>query len=450
MRTRSIHARLMAWGAGLTAAALLAAWAGISTLLQGFVEHRLDAELAAAARAVMAGSEWSDLEASGLTVQPGPSDPRFEAPYSGWYWQVTDGTAVLARSSSLLGAELSAPGRQGPDGEVLRAHEETYTAPGDARPLRVTVTLPNDEVQAELSAIRMPLMVSLWVLGSAILAALLLAVRVGLRDLREFAAGLAALREGRSSVLPSTQVAELCPLAVELQRLLDVNAEQAARAKAQAADLAHALKTPLAVLANRASAEDAALIARMDAMIRWHLRRAQATNAGLNPAARTALGPVLEDLALVLRAQAARHTKTLTIEADDALIFRGESEDLAEILSALAENALHWARAHVRITAHERHSRLLIEVADDGPGIPPEQREHILGRGARLDQSGTGHGLGLAIAADRIRAYAGMLTLETAPEGGLLARVELPAAPSQTRRPTGRSFSEPTTPDRHA
>jgi signal transduction histidine kinase len=230
-------------------------------------------------------------------------------------------------------------------------------------------------------------------------------------------------------------VAELAPLSAELDRLVAARAAQIDRARAQAADLAHALKTPMAVLANRAGPEDAALIARMDAMIRWHLKRARAAGAGLDPAARADAAAVLADVALVLRAQAARRGVALHIDAPPAPAFRGDAEDLAEILGALAENAVQWAQGRVRIALGGQDRALVVEIADDGPGIPAEDRARLLARGARLDEAAPGHGLGLAIAADRIRAYGGTLTLDTAPEGGLLARITLPAAPAALAPP---------------
>ena len=139
------------------------------------------------------------------------------------------------------------------------------------------------------------------------------------------------------------------------------------------------------------------------------------------------MAPVLEDVALVLGPKARRRGVALTLAAQDAPDFRGDAEDLAEIAGALAENAVRWARRAVTISARRIGQTLLIEVADDGPGIAPEDRARLLARGARLDEKTEGHGLGLSIVADRVRAYGGALALDTAPAGGLSARVTLPA-----------------------
>jgi signal transduction histidine kinase len=306
-------------------------------------------------------------------------------------------------------------------------HDARFTAPGDGRRLTVTVTLPEAEAAAELSSIRRPLTLALALLGAALLAAQGLAVRAGLVDLTRFARAVAVDRDGQSETLPPATAAELRPLSDELTRLIAANAAQVARARAHAGDLAHALKTPLAVLANRAEPEDAALIERMDRTIRWQLKRARASSAGLDPKARAAVPAVLEDLALVLTPEARRRGVTLEISAAGAPDFRGDPEDLAEIVGALAENAVKWARSVVQLAAESCAEGLRITVADDGPGIPEADRARLLARGARLDETVPGHGLGLAIAADRVAAYGGRLALGQTERGGLAVTVTLPA-----------------------
>lgn len=430
MIPRSVRGRLLLWSGGLTAAALLASWWGLSALLSDFVARRLAAELAADARGIMAAAEWDETKGT-FAVRPAPADPRFGMPQSGWYWQVADGERVLARSPSLLSADL------GPDGAgtavagaALRAHREGFTAPGDGRALTVTVTLPEAEVAAELAAVCVPLALGLAGLGVALVLAQVAAVRAGLADLLRFSRAVAAVRDGRAERIAPPAAAELVPLAAELDRLIAANRAQIERARAAAGDLAHALKTPLAVLANRAGPEDAALIARMDRMLRWHLRRARAAALANDPGARAPLSEVLSDVALVLRPAVERRGLSLRIAAEAAPDFRGDAEDLGEMIAALAENAAKWANGGLRIAARGAvGGRLVVEVADDGPGIPEADRARLRARGMRLDQSAPGQGLGLAIASDRAAAYGGSLALETAPEGGLLARLDLPAAP---------------------
>jgi signal transduction histidine kinase len=427
MRVGSIRARMLAWSAGLTLGALVLAWFAVSAVLADFVNRRLDADLTAAARGVMAAAGWD--AAGAFAVLPPPADARFDRPLSGWYWQVSDGAAVLARSPSLVTGNLGVDGagRTGPNGAALVAQVTEFTAPGDGRRLVVTVTLPAAEAAAELAAIRRPLALALAVLGAALMAAQVLAVRAGLVDLTRFARAVALVRDGRAEALPPAQAAELRPLSDELSRLIAANAAQLTRARAHAGDLAHALKTPLAVLANRAAPEDAALIDRMDRIIRWHLKRARAASAGLDPTAQTAVAPVLQDVALVLGPEARRRGLSLQVKAAGAPDFRGDAEDLAEIVGALAENAVKWAQSLVQMAARPCSEGVEITIIDDGPGIPEPDRARLLTRGARLDEATPGHGLGLAIAADRVGAYAGTLSLAQAPGGGLMVTVVLPA-----------------------
>jgi len=426
MRLRSIRTRLVLWALGLTAIATVIAWFVLSSLLSDFVSRRLSDQLLADARGLMAASGWDATE--NFVVDPMPSYPRYEEPLSGWYWQVADGAAVLARSPSLVTGNLGLDGfsSTGPEGEPLMLRTERYTAPGDGRLLTVSVTVPSAEVRREIDALTGPLLALLGMLGGALLLAQLVAVRAGLVDLTRFTRAVADVRAGGRTSMPPADVVELEPLAAELDRLLIANRRQVERARTHAADLAHALKTPLSVLANRAGLDDAVLIERMERMIRWHLKRARATGAGLDPLVSTPVAPVIEDVMLVLGPELDRRGLAATITVDGAPIFRGDYEDLVEMLGALAENAAKYGATTIRLAAGQEGDGLVIEVTDDGPGIPQEARTLLVKRGERLDEAIPGQGLGLAIVADRAQLYGGRLELDSAPEGGLLARLVLP------------------------
>ncbi|MFN3279947.1 MAG: ATP-binding protein, partial [Paracoccus hibiscisoli] len=204
---------------------------------------------------------------------------------------------------------------------------------------------------------------------------------------------------------------ELIPLAQALNALLSANADTIARARTHVGNLAHALKGPLATLMLRAKGPEAGLLAQMDRMIRWHLRRAALAGPGAALARATPVGPVLEDLALVFAPQAARRGIILSLDPGPVPAFAGEAQDLAEMLGNLVENALAHARSTVRLTAPAAPpGRLVLAVEDDGPGIPAEERDRLMARGARLDEATTaGSGLGLAILADLVALYEGRL-----------------------------------------
>lgn len=237
---------------------------------------------------------------------------------------------------------------------------------------------------------------------------------------------VAALAQGRVDRLPEPRAPDIAPLAREMNRLIAAQAETVARARAHVGNLAHALKGPLAVLRNEADGPRAAVIEQMDRSVRWHLGRARAAGAAAGVAVETPVAAVAEDLRLVLGPEAARRGVALALKVAPDLRFAGEREDLTEMLGNLLDNAVKWARAKARLDARVDDGRLLVTIEDDGPGVPPEARTALTARGARLDESAPGHGLGLAIVAELAMLYGGALTFEQAEASGLRARLDLP------------------------
>lgn len=424
----SLRARLLAGTALLTLSALVLAWWLIAGILERFVAQRFDAEKTAIAQAVMAGAGFDAM--GRFTIDPVPADPRFERPGSAWSWQVSDGTAVLARSASLLSADLGPQGR-GADaqGRALDRLALDFTAPGDGRDLLVTVAMPADEQTEAARAATRPLALALAVLGLVLLAGQWLGVGWGLRGVRALQADLARLAAGQAASLPRPAVRELEPVADEINGLIETNQRTVQRARAHVGNLAHALKTPLAVLRNRATPADAPLLDRMDRSVRWHLQRARVAGPVTPGLRRVAVQAVLDDLALVLQPQALRRGVQLQLQAPADAHFAGEPEDLTDLLGNLLDNALQWAGSRVVLQTRREGRDLWLTVTDDGPGIPPHARQALLARGARLDESVPGSGLGLAIVADLVGLYGGELQLDDAPDAvsGLRVQVRLPA-----------------------
>jgi signal transduction histidine kinase len=226
--------------------------------------------------------------------------------------------------------------------------------------------------------------------------------------------------------------------------VLDRNAEVVARARTQAGNLAHAIKTPLAALSQAAAATQqqretgaalAALVEEQVAVARrqvdWHLARSRAAAAQGLPGARIALEPVLQGLLRVLdRVHAERRLSLRCAPMPPGLAFAGEVQDLQEILGNLLDNACKWARQQVLVSATsggtEGARRLRIVIDDDGPGIDAARRGAVLARGARLDEAVPGSGLGLAIVHELVGLYQGSLQLQAAPMGGLRVELVLP------------------------
>lgn len=383
------------------------------------------------------------------------SDPRWDKPYSGLYWQIqplsgtaAPGTAVL-RSRSLWDAELRLPDDTladgmvhqhevtGPRGEPLRAVERSLQAPEplDTR-WRLMVAGDLSEALAAVDRFKGVLAASLGGLGLLLALAALAQVAVGLAPLKTMQQGLQRVREGRQPRLQGRFPDELQPLIDEFNGVLDRNAEGVERARAQAGNLAHALKTPLAILgqaARRAAPSDFATLVDEQVQIaqrqmHWHLARARAAATQGMPGQRTPLGPVLASLLRTMdKLHAERHLDLGADTQADELAFAGEEQDLQEMLGNLLDNACRNAREIVNVTARREGPWLRIRIDDDGPGIAPERRAAVLQRGVRLDESTEGSGLGLAIVVDLARLYGGDLALTSSEAGGLSAQLSLPA-----------------------
>jgi signal transduction histidine kinase len=271
----------------------------------------------------------------------------------------------------------------------------------------------------------------------------LVQVRRGLSPMHRLRQRLAHVRDGRAPRLDGRYPAEVQPLVDDLNALIADREQRVGRAMAKAGDLAHGLKTPLAILANEArllrgaGAPEAAatavtIEAQVDRMLRqvdYHLAHARAAASGSASSARTPVHETVDGLVRALSRLHAQVGRGLTIEnAAGTHAFRGERPDLEEMLGNLLDNACKWARARIAVTTRTDAGALIVEVDDDGPGIEPAMRDAVMRRGVRADETAPGSGLGLAIARELAELYGGGVTLGTAPMGGLRARLRLPLA----------------------
>lgn len=277
------------------------------------------------------------------------------------------------------------------------------------------------------------------VLAVTLILAGLTQVRSGLSPLRQLRSKLAAVREGRARRVEGGYPAEVQPLVDDLNALLDDRERRVARAQARAGDLAHGLKTPLAVLAQEAGrlraaghGEGAAAleeqVMRMRGQMDYHLAQARAAVSGASPDARCPVRVSADGLARTLLRLHADRGIALTVTVAPTHVARVQREDLDELLGNLLDNACTWARGRVEIGSTAEPGAIVVTVDDDGPGIRPELRDAVLQRGVRADQAGAGSGFGLAIVRDLVELYGGTLALEESPLGGLRARLRLPAA----------------------
>jgi len=264
-------------------------------------------------------------------------------------------------------------------------------------------------------------------------------VRAALAPLDRMRRRLFDVQTGSARQLDGTYPGEVQPLVDDLNALLAHRERALERALAKAGDLAHGLKTPLAILSQEAQRAEAAgrgdlagaigeQVERMRRHVEYHLAHARAAAAGASPGARCSVSETVDGLSrALLRLHADRHlTLQAEIGADDTV--RCQRQDLEEMLGNLLDNACKWARASVRVSSAVRGGSVEILVDDDGGGIDPALHDVVLRRGVRADQAAPGSGLGLAIVRDLAEVYGGTIALEGSPLGGLRARLTLPAA----------------------
>jgi signal transduction histidine kinase len=443
MKRNSLAFRLVASAAIWCALLLSVGGYALSRLFADTVERSFDARLRVLLEGVVAGS---DLAPDGtLALRPQLGEPRFEQPLSGWYWQIDDGAGTLRRSASLwdealpvapvTGSEAVTSDVAGPQGEPLRLLSRAISLPGRSRPFVYTLAGDRREIDVETRRFNRLLVLGLGTLLLGVVAAVLIQVRFGLEPLRRIRRGLAAIRIGQARRLEDDYPEEIRPLADEINALLDHNQAVVERARTHVGNLAHGLKTPIAVLTNEAGRSRgslATLTLRQTALMRQqvdhHLSRARAMATASVIGSRCDLAPVLSDLQRTLTRIYASRDLTIEVACAQGLVFRGARQDLEEMLGNLLDNACKWARSGVVATALAADERIVVLVEDDGPGLPQDRRSEVMERGRRLDERVPGSGLGLSIVVDIAELYGGALSLHEARSGGLRTRLELPAA----------------------
>jgi signal transduction histidine kinase len=394
-------------------------------------------------------------------------EPLFELPLSGWYWQVTrtDGGKAEVRSSRSLwdkklpkleerGIELSSAGIRigyvdGPEGQTLRMVERPVDLGSDGRYL-VMVAGDASEIFEETRAFDYYLGGTFAALSIVLVLTTIFQVRFGLAPLKRISDSIADIRSGRVERLEGEFPVEIAPLARETNALIDANREIVERARTHVGNLAHAIKTPLSVMVNEASARSgdpfAAKVLEQTGVMReqvaHHLERARIAARLTVIGTVTEVAPVIEALRRTMEKIHRDRDVAIEVEADGAAKFRGERQDIEEMVGNLVDNACKWARTKVfvELTVQqsgtpaarpgdlERTTWLRIIVDDDGRGLSTDERARVSRRGQRLDESIPGSGLGLSIVTELAALYGGSLILGAAPIGGLRAELLLPGA----------------------
>jgi signal transduction histidine kinase len=270
------------------------------------------------------------------------------------------------------------------------------------------------------------------------MAAGFLQVRRGVSPINNLRSRLAGLHEGRDRRVVGTYPSEVQPLVNDLNALLENREQAVRRAISKAGDLAHGLKTPLAILAHEAERAKAAghkevasaieqQVDRMRRQVDYHIAHTRAAAAGAAPGTLCSISESTEGLARALRRLYAERGLAIDVRVPADLSARVQREDLDEMIGNLLDNACKWGRARVGIFAHRSGSIVEVVIDDDGNGLASEMWEAVLQRGVRADEASPGSGLGLAIVRDLADAYGGSISVEASPLGGLRARLRLPA-----------------------
>jgi signal transduction histidine kinase len=457
MRLNSLALRLFFSATTWTVVILVVTGVVLSSIYRAGVERAFDRRLGVYLRTLIADVALPEEGAGKFPQSMG--EPLFDLPLSGWYWQVTRldaptpdvrasrslWDAVLPHLADLGASSIPGASRQGyaegPEGQQLRVVERTIDLGEDGRYL-VSVAGDAAEIDDETRSFDGALVITFGVLGIVLLLTTTFQVRFGLAPLKRISEGLAAIRSGAAERLEGAFPVEIAPLARETNALIEANREIVSRARTHVGNLAHALKTPISVMLNEAAGPDplSAKVREQTAIMRdqvaHHLERARLA------AARVATIGTVTDVRGVVLALARSMEKihlhrgiAIDLDVPEGVRFRGERQDLEEMVGNLVDNACKWAQSRVAIEVSserpdpkEERRLVRIVVDDDGPGLSPQQREQVARRGRRLDETKPGSGLGLSIVVELAALYGGALTLSTAPIGGLRAELVVPGA----------------------
>ncbi|HEY5072490.1 MAG TPA: sensor histidine kinase [Caulobacteraceae bacterium] len=454
LRRRSLVGRLILLAATWSLAVLVAAGLALSAFFGQATTTRFDDELSETVDGLLAGTSVE----SGKLAAPAIIDPRSLRAYSGEYWEIASAAPhgplhALLTSRSLWdhvlapppgGADILAksPGRtlfydsRGPLKQSLRVAAMQGRLPGVTQPVVFIAAEDRSPIDRAVRTFATTIAVALILLGAGLIAAVVVQVRVGLRPLFALRREVSAVRRGETDRLTGAYPAELEPLASELNALMAHNQEVVERQRTHVGNLAHALKTPLSVILAEAGRDHGSLgelVARqaeaMRQQVDHHLRRARAAARSQGQGERTFVAPVLDELARTLEKIFQDKGLVVHPRAPDGLCYLGERQDLLEIVGNVMENACKWCRKNVRVTAAPlTPGQFTLTVEDDGQGLAAELRQAVIERGARIDESAPGSGLGLSIVDELVRAYGGSLNLGESAFGGLKVELVLPRA----------------------
>lgn len=451
MNKTSLRLRLLLAWAVFIAITLQVAGVGLRVLFERSIARRTQTELEADLRQLRRGMEVS---ASGeVRIVREPTDPQFDIPFGGRYWQIEENGQAILRSHSLDAVSLTvtqpgvAPAEMGstwligPEKEklfaIVRNHKVASPLGGSERTLVIATAVDAAEIDDDTNKFSADLVRSLSVLAALFMLGAWIHVTIGLRPLKFLSAKVAAVREGRARRLDGEYPEEVMALVHETNALLDGQDDALQEARARAGDLAHGLKTPLAIMAanartlrRRGADEVADEIDRQIESMRRHVDRELArtrARGGMRPGlAPVDLVPLVDEIVDVIANLPREGQLSWEVNAPNSVRISVDPDDFNNIAGNVLENAGKWAQSSVHVTLRDDPEGAHLIVEDDGLGISEDEFDRVLQRGERADTSVAGSGLGLAIVNDLVTLYRGKLSLGRSPLGGLSADVFLP------------------------
>lgn len=450
LRFGSLTVRVIAFSTLWAVLTLVIIATVISTLFRQASERGFESLLSAHLFNLI--STVSVTEDGWLQGNPNLGDLRFTIPRSGWYWSVepiSDGLRGSLQSISMV-EPIEAPTTEevpfdgefqrryvtmGIEDEFVDVYESEFVLDEDERVARFRVMGNRSDLEGEIADFERQLYIYLALFGFGMIAINAIAIWLGLQPLARVRRALAEIRSGSAQRLDGSFPAEIAPLADETNALIESNRRIVERSRTQVGNLAHSLKTPLAVLLNEGVAmggRKGGLIVdqatAMQSQVEHYLQRARVAAQRDSVLFRT---PVVATLARLVRVLTKLNPHLdISLDApDEEIVFSGEKEDFEELVGNLLENATKWGRAAVTVSVRregdDRRPGFALTIDDDGPGIPEDQARLALKRGQRLDETKPGTGLGLAIVSDLVKEYGGSFDLGRSPTGGLRAVIRL-------------------------
>jgi signal transduction histidine kinase len=449
----SLSKRLLTAAGAFITVAMIVATVLISFVLHRFItgqiDLRLDSQIVFLASVLRADPDGR------ISLSAGADGPPFDRIRRGWYWQVVGPRNALS-SMSLAGDRLDdkpvvrdgrqPPAKKGPKKDEARPRPADGLGPSDewlhyrikqveiaGKPVTIITSAPRAAVLGPLWEALTTVGIAFVILALALIAAMFLQVRLGLRPLDRLRQALTDIRSGKTERIPVKQPEEVRPLVEEMNALLDQNAAGLERARRHVANLAHGLKTPLATLGVMAASDSCnpaalqTLSDQMERRIRHHLARARmaALSGPLRP--RSAISGRLTDLCETMEKIYRDRGVKAELAVPEDLIVACEPQDFDEIAGNLIDNAFKWAKGRVVVTASALQGAIAIVIEDDGPGLTSEQRDLVFQPGKRLDEATPGFGFGLSIASELAELYGGSLSIVPTAGGGLTAVITLPS-----------------------